>query len=130
MTSSCLQLDPCKSSVPTIIMGEDKILTVQLQDQKTKEFIDISGATEIIALFMKSDNTALQKKLSLSQIVVISGLAGKFQIILTSVDTASLMQTPADSYSSIEIRLTIASKLTIVKLENTILVAPKLFPDV
>jgi hypothetical protein len=123
-------LDPKAPSKPKIIKGEDKVITIQLSDPKTKDFIDITSATEIIVLFLNQDDTVLQKKLSLSQVVLLSGVAGKFQVILPLADTLLMKATPTDGQSDVEVRLTIAGKLTIVELPDSIVVTPKLFPTV
>jgi hypothetical protein len=123
-------LDPKSPAKPNIIKGEDKVITIQLSDPKTKDFIDITSASEIVVLFLNQDETVLQKKLSLSQVVLLSGVAGKFQVILPLADTALMKATPADGQSDVEVRLTFAGKLTIVELPDSIEVTPKLFPTV
>lgn len=122
---SCL--DPKKDAKPKVVQGEDKVLTVQLKDPKTKVFTDITGVTEITAILLNTDGSFLQKKLSTSGIVVLNALAGKFQILLSTAETALLALTPVGSYSNIEVRFVIASKTTIVQLEDSIEVVAKLF---
>ena len=125
-----MSLEKCAPNVPEIVAGEDKVLTIQLEDKKTKEFIDLTGASEIIALLKNADDTTLQKKLTDSGINILSSLAGKFQVLLSATETGLLALSPTGGYSDLEIRFTIAGKLTIVKLPNTILVTQKLFPNV
>jgi hypothetical protein len=125
---SCL--DPQSPKTPTIIIGEDKTLTVRLTDASTKLPFDISAASEIIAIFSKNDATTLEKKLSTGGISILSGPGGALQILLSAADTSSLMPSPAGGLSSVEIRITIAGKLTIILLENSISVISRLFPSV
>ena len=120
-------LDPKAKKIPQIIQGEDKTLTVQLSDPDTKEFTNITGVSEITAIFLNTDGSFLQKKLSTSGIVLVNALAGKFQIVLSAAETALLALTPENSYSNIEVRFVIASKTTIVQLEDSIEVVAKLF---
>lgn len=125
--SSCL--DPAPVQIPTIVTGEDKNVDVRLTNSISGDPFDLTSATEIDAIFLKNDGTCLHKKLSLSEIVILSALGGKFQIILTAADTEDLALSPDNGYSNIEIRITIASKITIVLLKNVIKVVPKLFPN-
>lgn len=136
--SSCL--DPKKPApVPQIVIGEDKTLGVQLTDATTKSGFDLSGATEIVAILLNADNTYLQLKLSLSQIVVINNPVGLMQIIVTAAQSALLALSPilipgagdvqpVYGYSNIELHITIASKVTIVQLPDSIQVVQTLFP--
>ena len=116
-----MSLEPKDCKKPEVISGEDKVLTIQLKDYKAHEFYDLSGATEIIALFKNADSSTLQKKLTTAGIVMINALAGKFQIMLTAAETSLLAITPVGEYSDIELKVTVASKLTIVKFKDTTL---------
>lgn len=124
--SSCL--DPQTSLIPQIIKGEDQTLTVQLNDEATKYPYDITGVTEIEALFLKTDGTALSKKYTLAQVVILNALAGKFQILLTTADTLLLKLSEPGTYSSFEVRLTIGGKVTYIQFVNSIQVVQSLFP--
>lgn len=123
-------LDPKSPSQPVITKGEDKVLTVQLKDKKSEEFTDLTGVSEIIALFKNQDNSILQKKLSTSGVALVNALAGKFQILLTSAETLALLVSPEGEFSDIEIRYTLASKVAIVDLKGSIKVEANLFPTI
>lgn len=124
-----MNLDPCSQTldIPVIYKGENKTLTIVLTDIHNQP-IDITGVTEIEALFLKDDNTVLHKKLSLSEVVLISAPGGKFSILLLPADTSLLKVDATDTYSDIELRYTIAGSITYVQLTNSIQVKNSLFP--
>lgn len=113
---------------PLIVKGSDRPLNVRLLSKTTGLPVDISAATEIIAAFLKEDNTTLEKKLSAAGIVVTSGPGGAFQVLLSAADTALLATGYGESFQSMEIKYTIAGKITIVLLKDSIQVAPPMFP--
>jgi len=81
----------------TIVQGEDRLITVRLEDEN-QDAINLSPFDEITASFKRADNTVMEKKLSLAEIV-IPGAApqnGKIQIILTDTDTAALKAAKID----------------------------------
>ena len=126
-------LDPQPKIVPQIIQGEDESLTVQLK-KPDGSFVDLTGVTEIDAVFFKEDMTCLHKKLSLAEIVLLNALAGKFQIIMPKADTAVLKLSPVDAqtglagYSSFEITYTIAGLDTKVQFIDSYQVIASLVP--
>ena len=127
---------------PTVILGEDKVLNVQVnqitQDNCGNDCtqpLDISAATQIVAIFQNADLSFLYKKLSLSQIAITSGPFGRFSITLLAADTALLAPSPGPQpgccgggYSAIEIHLTIAGQETIINLPNSVNIVPRQFP--
>jgi hypothetical protein len=124
---SCL--DPQKSLVPQVIKGEDKTLSVRLNDAKTGIAIDLAAASEIEALFLNSDGSYLSKNMSLGQIVLTNPGAGFFQIFILAADTLLLaIPTTTGAYSNIEIHITMLGKKTYVQLKNSIQVLQTLFP--
>ncbi len=125
--SSCLE--PATPIVPTVIMGEDKTLTVRLTDAATQNYVDLTAATEIVAFFLNADSTYLQKKLTTSGIVLVSAVGGLFNILLTAAETELLALSPAGGFSNIEIHYTIGGKVTIVQLKSVIQVIASLFPN-
>lgn len=141
---SCLDPKP-KDPVPKIVVNvdptksEDKTLSVLLMDPRTKAGFDLSAATEIVAVLANADNTNLELKLSLSQVVVINNPVGSLQIIITKAQSALLKLSPVLApavnndpatygFSNIELRITIASKETVVQLVDCIQIVPSLFP--
>lgn len=115
--------------VPVVVIGEDKVISVRLTDGATGLPFDVSAATEIDAVLEKADGTCIHKLFTTSGVVKANAVAGFIQIILSASDTALLKVSDAGAYSNIEIRLTIASKLTIVLLKDVIQVVQKLFPN-
>lgn len=122
-------LDPATPIIPTVIIGEDKVLTCQLKDAASGDSIDISSASEIVAHLVKSDDTCIEKKLTLGGVVITSGANGKFNILLTSADTLLLKPSEHDELSSFEVYLTLAGKLSIIQFVNSLSIIPKLFPN-
>jgi len=120
-------LEPCVKPVPTIVMGEDKILDVKLKNATTKDYLDITSASEIVAILLNADGTFLEKKLSTNGIAIISGPSGHFQINLASSETA-LLAASGDAYSDIEVKLTLSSKLSIVNLIGCVNIVPSRYP--
>lgn len=127
-----MSLDPKEVVIPVIVQGEDKSVTIKLT-QKTNGPtngypFDLTGATEIEAIFLKTDGTCLHKKLSLAQIVILNALAGSLQVLLTAADTALLAVSPANMNSNIELRVVIAGKMTYIQLKNVIKIVSSLYP--
>lgn len=120
-------LDLCskQEEILKIIRGENKLITVTLVDV-TNQPIDLTGVTEVDAVFLKEDGSCLHKKLSLAEITLISEPGGKFSIILLPADT-QLLKLSSDEYSDIEIRYTIAGVITYVQLKGVIQVIGSLF---
>ena len=125
---SCL--DPASPITPTIIIGEDKTLSVQLVDD-TGQPIDLSTATEIDAMFMNADGTCVHKKLSTAGVVLTSGPFGKFNVLLSGADTAALQLSPAapnPGLSGFEIHYRVNGLTTFVLLRNSLSIIPRMFP--
>jgi len=72
-----------------LVKGEDKEIFVIIENEETQEPLDISTASEIKAIFQGASNTLITRKLSLAEIVIVSGIGGKFKIKLTETNTAS-----------------------------------------
>ena len=124
-------LDSCSKEpcVPTVIMGEDKTLDVKLTSDTTGDPLDLTGASEIEAILLNADATYLEKKLTTSGIVLVSGPGGHFQILLAASESALLQASPTGSYSDIEVHLTIASKLSIGILSGSVNIIPRRYPS-
>jgi len=116
--------------VPEVVQGEDKSLDISLTDAVTGDPFNLTAATEIDCLFLKTDDTCIHKKLTLSEVVITNAPFGRFRILLLIADTALMKLSDLENgvYSDIEIRITVAGKLTIVLLKGVISVVPKLFP--
>lgn len=127
-----MNLDPCATTcntkIPRIVLGQDKTLDVWLTSESTCDPVDLTDATEIVAIFLNADGTFLERKFSLSQITIVSAPGGHFQIALPSASTALLAPSPTGSYSNIEIHVTISSMVTIILLPNSVNIVPRLFP--
>ena len=126
-----MSLDPTAQfpSVPVVIQGEDKTLGIRLKSSTSGDPYDLTAATEIEAVFLKTDNTCLHKKLTTGGIVLVSGPGGYFQVLLTDTETPLLALSPVAGYSSIEIRVTIGGKVNYVQLVDSMQVVASLFPN-
>ena len=130
---SCLEIKPIV--VPKVVRGEDKTLTVKLNDTSTGFPFDISAATEIVAILLNQiANTYTEKKLSTSGVSILNGPGGALQIFITKIESALLALSTIETdpvngtYSDIELRLTIGGKLTIVNLFGCLWVIDPRFP--
>lgn len=103
-----------------VIKGSDRDLIVRVKVKETDEPFDLSSASEIIAYFRKSDDTFLERKLSLSQIEIINACAGKLKIILDDAST-SLLHVGDDQDFEIEIQIgTVTSIVQFLESLNVI----------
>ena len=119
---------PCTTAVPVIIQGQDKVLQVVLKSQQSGNPVDITSASEIEAIFLNTDGTYTEKKLSTGGISVISGPGGNFQIALSPSDTQAMAVSTGGAFSDIEIHVTIASKVSIVILTGAVNILARRFP--
>mgnify|MGYP000452782235 CR=1 FL=1 len=92
-----LRLDRCV----TVIQGEDRLIGVTvMKDDATFTPQDLTGVTEIVAVFIKRDGSALEKKLSVSPEVVIVGewpaVAEAYQAKGIPVRNVPFISCPAD----------------------------------
>lgn len=125
-----MSLDQCAPIIPTVILGEDKTLTFQLKTQDACGnllVVPLTGYTEIQALFANADGSTLMLSYTGGAIVVTSAPDGMFTVALTAAQTALLLPSISGGYSNVEVRYTIASKLTKVLMPNSILVQKGLF---
>jgi hypothetical protein len=109
-----------------IYTGENKTLSFRLlSDVKNGTPFDLTAATEIQVSIPKSDGTAIVKKLSLSEVTMVNALDGKFSTALLPVDTAAL---EVGAVIAVEIKITIATVVTIVQISEALNVISSLFP--
>jgi hypothetical protein len=74
----------------TIIRGEDRHIIFSFKKADGTAY-DLSNVTEVEARIPKSDGSVLSKKLSLSQIQILSPATdGQLSVIVTDADTALL----------------------------------------
>ena len=129
-----MTLDPgycqpsCTPPIPVIYQGADKTLDIFLTSQTSGDPVDITAATEIEAIFLNTDGTFLEKKLTTAGIAIISGPGGHFQIYLAAADTALLAVSASGGYSDVEIHLVIGGKTTIVVLSNAVNILARRYP--
>lgn len=84
----------------TLIQGEDREVgvTVLYDSQEFKPY-DLTGVTEIVATFIKRDNSTFVKKLSITgEVVVVDEECGKFTITLTAADTENMKASDKQSF--------------------------------
>ena len=75
-----------------VFTDEDRDLTFIVKDKNADGgFLDITGATEIVVSFPQElSSDALEKKLTESDVSIVSGPGGKFTVSLDTTDTALL----------------------------------------
>lgn len=79
-----------------IVQTVSRNLFARLFYSRTLEPFDLTGATEIVALFPGADDTPIEKTLSGSGGITVIGSpgAGKIQIALSSTDTGNMQANP------------------------------------
>lgn len=84
-------MSTCNSgnNVITIIQGEDRTLSLRIINSDGSPY-NLNSPDEIILKLPKEDRTALEKKLSLQEVIIISDSRGELSINLSDEDTASL----------------------------------------
>ena len=84
----------CPESGITIYRGEDKDLLLRLVNCPSRlpfNLTTVAGLPDdLIAKFRNEDGTCLEKKLSLSEIVIVDAVTGHIKVILTATDTLTL----------------------------------------
>lgn len=123
-----MSLEPCVKPIPTIYKGEDKNLDFKVLSELTGDPIDISGASEIVAIFPQSASTFLEKKLSTAGIVLISGPGGRFQVQISAAESANLLASELGKYTDVEVHLTLAGKVSIIVFSQAISVLERRYP--
>ena len=106
-----------------IIRGEDRVITVVFENEDGDRF-DITTATEITASFESEDGTALIKKLTEDDIVVLSGPSGKITIALDDSDTEDLKVGDKQEF---EIKITLTNGDRIVQFKDMLNIKEELF---
>lgn len=107
MNSSCFDSGGCPSV--QIVQSAAKTFLTRLFYAKTGEPFNLTGATEIIALFPGLNNTPVKKTLSNSGGITVVGSpgAGKIQIALSTTDTQAMQSNPQIN-QNLQITATIA----------------------
>ena len=114
----------CEDQCQNIIyQSGDTPLNFQLKNCDGSPF-DISTATEIWAMFPTLVNPPVILKKSTSQLNITNGGAGMFSGIM-SASNAALLTT---GLINVEIRVTIASEITVAEIIGQVTVSPSLFP--
>lgn len=113
---------------PRLVRGEDKVLNVRLNDNKTGNPFDISAATEIKAILLK-ETGYLIKLLSTAGITITNGPGGRLAIMVPKAEGATLALSGPGLLSDIEIHVTIAGKVTYALLDDVFEVVDPFFPD-
>lgn len=117
-----------QKSVPVIVRGEDIVLDVFLTKDNSNQPFDLTLATQIVAVLPNQEGSSplfLEKTLTGGGIVVVSGPGGNFQILATAAQTKILAVNEA---TSLDVRLTIGGKLTIVVIQNAINIVDPAYP--
>ena len=107
----------------TVYQGENKTLNFRLVDERTKNPFDLTLATEIEAIFPTTAGPSLIKLKSLSQVIVINAVGGRFDVPLVPTETAGLQ---LGEVVPVEIRVTIAGLISIIQIPQALNVAPSI----
>lgn len=107
-----------------VIRGSDREFVVRIVVQETGEPFDLTGASEIRALFRKDDDSVLTKAMTDGSIVILSACTGKMKITLNETDTASLKVGETQSF---EVEIQIGSITSIVQFIEVFTVIDRIF---
>ena len=118
------------ATVLNIIRGSDREFTVKVSMQSPcdttgcGEPFDLTGATEIKALFRKDDDTVLTVTLTGGDITILSATSGKIKVFLSDANTALLKVGEAQSF---ELEIQISTITSIVQFLSSINVIDRVF---
>ena len=107
----------------TLIQGEDRILKIKILNSETGDPFDLTGATEIKAQFLKTDNTTLEKLFTGGGVTIVEHLLGKLEIELGDADTALLKK----GTQSFEVEIDKSGDIKIVQFEDSLIVKEQLY---
>lgn len=108
-----------------IIQGSDQPTKIQiLEDNNGVETpFDLTGVSEIVACFKKTDGTILQKTLTGAGIIVDSAEGGLFSIDWDETETEGLRVGERQDF---EVEITKATKTSIVQFEKVLTVKARI----
>ena len=73
-----------------VIKGEDRTLSIQLSDEDTGGYYDLTSATALSVCFKNQDGSTLTKTLVSGSVAIVSAASGKITVSLTDSETAQL----------------------------------------
>lgn len=117
-----------QKTVPVIVRGEDVVLDVYLTQDNSNQPFDLTLASQIMAVLPNQEGNSpafLEKTLTGGGITLVSGPGGHFQVTATAAESKVLAVNEA---TSLDIRITIAGKLTIVVIQNAINIVDPAYP--
>lgn len=106
-------MEPFKEPI-VIVMGEDKLINVQLVSQQNFGPFDLTGVTAISTCFLNADASELTLSLG-SGITLTSAAAGKILVQLSAAETALLA---TFNLQTLEISITLSGLVTKVQIPN------------
>lgn len=129
MSCGCgLRLEASEET-PEIIIGADNVLHMELVDACGKPFVDLTAATQIELILQNADLTFCHLKLTPDgNVVVTNGPFAKFDVLCPIAKSLLLKASAAGALSDAELHYTLAGKLTIKNLPQSIKVSPRQFP--
>jgi len=120
---TCTNQCPFETEKLSIVQGQDIEPLIYIIDEETCTPFDLTGVTEIRALFNKTDGTKLIKTYTLSGgVTIISDLGGKIKVTLTAANTALLKTGECQSF---EVEITKATKINIIQFLGKLNVYPR-----
>lgn len=73
-----------------VIKGEDRTLSIQLSDEDTGGYYDLTTATAISVCFKNADLSTLTKTLASGAVALVSAVGGQITVALTDTETGLL----------------------------------------
>jgi hypothetical protein len=113
----------------TIIRGSDRYFSILVSytcgvDEPSQPF-DLTGTTEIRALFPKADGTTIVKTYTGGDITITSAIAGKIRVFINDSETALLNVGDSQSF---EVEIHQGPTVNIVQFVGLLTVIDRLFP--
>jgi hypothetical protein len=122
----------CDTNTTTlnVIRGSDREFVIKVSIQNPCDAaacgdpFDLTGVTEIKALFRKTDETVLTVTKTATDITVLSATAGKIKVFLSDTNTALLKVGDAQSF---EIEIQVGTITSIVQFRDILNVVDRVF---
>lgn len=113
-------------TVLKIVAGSDFSFNIVIINTVTNFPVDVTTASEIVVVFPNADGTTyLELKLTTGGVTIVNGPGGVINVAGTAVQSAALM---TGSPLAIDLKYTIAGKLTITTINGALSVAAPAYP--
>lgn len=113
------------TEVVKIIKGSDREFGIFITIEETGEPFDLTGASEIRAIFLKSDDVStLVKTMTGGGITVVAACAGKIKVLLDETDTAALKTGELQGF---EVEVQIGVITSIIQFSESLTIIDRMF---